>query len=56
MSIKKIVQEATDKNVLGFEQAVKEELSKRIALALEAKMGCSGDKKNDYHPEEESSQ
>lgn len=38
MSIKTIVKEAVDKNALGFEAAVKEELRSRIALALEAKM------------------
>lgn len=44
MSVKTLIQEAINKNALGFEEALKEELRDRIALALEAKMnGESGD-------------
>ena len=38
MSIKTLIQEAINKNALGFEEALKEELRNRIGLALEAKM------------------
>jgi hypothetical protein len=38
MTVKKIIEEAMDKNALGFETALKEELRERIRLALEAKM------------------
>jgi len=38
MSVQAIIKEAMNKNPLGFEEALKEELSARIAVALEAKM------------------
>lgn len=38
MSVQQIVKEAMDKNPTAFEEALKEELSARIALAIEAKM------------------
>jgi hypothetical protein len=38
MSIETVVKEAFNKNPLGFEKALKEELRARVALALEAKM------------------
>lgn len=38
MSIDTIIKEAFNKNPLGFEKALKEELRARVALALEAKM------------------
>lgn len=48
MSVKALIQEAINKNALGFEEALKEELRDRIALALEAKMnGESGDEDED---------
>lgn len=48
MSVKTLIQEAINKNALGFEEALKEELRDRIALALEAKMnGESGDEDED---------
>jgi hypothetical protein len=52
MSVKTLVQEAMDKNALGFEATLKEELRSRIGLALEAKMKAKED--DEYHPEEES--
>lgn len=56
MTIKTLIQEAMDKNALGFEAALKEELRARVGLALEAKMkGKDEDDEGDtYHPEEES--
>lgn len=38
MTVKTLIQEAINKNALGFEQSLKEELRNRVALALEAKM------------------
>lgn len=50
MSVKTLIQEAIDKNPLGFEAAMKEELRARIGLALEAKMKSQEDE--DEEPEE----
>lgn len=52
MSVKTLVQEAMNKNALGFEEALKEELRNRISLALEAKM--NGNEEEDEEGEEES--
>lgn len=49
MSIKTLIQEAINKNALGFEEALKEELRNRIGLALEAKMKKD---ENEYGEEE----
>lgn len=49
MTVKTLIQEAINKNALGFEQSLKEELRNRVALALEAKM-----KSKDEEGEEES--
>lgn len=38
MTVKTLVQEANNKNAIGFEAALKEELRNRVGLALEAKM------------------
>lgn len=38
MSVKTLIQEAINKNALGFEEALKEELRARVAEALAAKM------------------
>ena len=38
MSVNKIIREAMDKNPLGMKEALQEELTSRVALALEAKM------------------
>ena len=38
MSVKTLIQEAVDKNALGFEAALREELRSRIALAIESKI------------------
>ena len=58
MSIKKIIQEASSKNALGFEAALKEELRARMSLALEAKMKKDEkdekDEEDGYHPDEDS--
>lgn len=46
MSVKTLIQEAMNKNALGFEMSLKEELRSRIGLALEAKMKeqeCEGE-------------
>lgn len=48
MSLKTIIKESANKNALGFEAALKEELNSRIKLAIEAKM------RNDEEGEEES--
>ena len=52
MTVKTLIQEAMDKNALGFEAALKEELRARMGLALEAKMKAKED--DEYHPDEES--
>lgn len=39
MSVQRIIQESVNKNPLGLKEAFAEELSKRVRLALEAKMG-----------------
>ena len=41
MSIQQIIKEAIEKSPLGVKEAVHEELSKRIALALESKLKIS---------------
>lgn len=51
MTVKTLIQEAINKNALGFEQSLKEELRNRVALALEAKMKS---KDEDEEGEEES--
>lgn len=51
MSIKQIIKEAADKNPLGFEDALKEELRARVALALEAKM-ADNDEEDDSDDED----
>jgi hypothetical protein len=52
MSVKTLIQEAINKNALGFEETLKEELRNRISLAIEAKMNGNNDE--DEEPEEES--
>lgn len=47
MSVKILVQEAMNKNVLGFEGPLKAELRNRISLALEAKMNDEEDSDGD---------
>lgn len=56
MSVKTLVQEAINKNALGFEAALKEELRNRIGLALEAKMNAEyqDDEDDEENGEEES--
>jgi hypothetical protein len=39
MSVQRIIQESVNKNPLGLKEAFAEELSERVRLALEAKMG-----------------
>lgn len=51
MSVKTLIQEAINKNALGFETALKEELRTRVALALEAKMKT--EEEHDDEDEEE---
>lgn len=43
MTVKTLIQEAMNKNPLGFKEAMKEELKSRIGLALEAKMKSQDD-------------
>lgn len=50
MTVKTLIQEAMNKNALGFEAALKEELRARMALALEAKM--NGDDDEDEQDDE----
>jgi len=38
MSIQKIIQEAVSKNPVGLKEALEEELAKRVAEAIEAKL------------------
>ena len=52
MTVKTIIQEAMNKNALGFEAALKEELRSRIALTIEAKM--KGQDDDDESEEDES--
>jgi hypothetical protein len=56
MALKTLIQEAMDKNALGFETALKEELRARVSLALEAKMKEAEHEEDDEEdePEEES--
>lgn len=54
MSVKTLVQEAMNKNALGFETTLKEELRARIGLALEAKMKDKDEDDGEMHPDEES--
>lgn len=51
MSVKTLIQEAMNKNALGFEAALKEELRIRMGLALEAKM--NGEDQDDEEDEDE---
>lgn len=51
MSVQQIIKEAMNKNPIAFEEALKEELSARIALALEAKM--NGDDEMDDDDEDD---
>ena len=53
MSVQAIIKEAMNKNPLGFEDALKEELRARVALALEAKMGEVEDEDEDDEDEDE---
>ena len=53
MSIKTIIQEAMEKDALGFEKALKEELRHRMSLALEAKMNGQPEDEEDEDDEEE---
>lgn len=55
MSIKTLIQEAMNKNPLAFEEALKEELSTRIALALEAKMAPSDEEDDDEECDDDES-
>ena len=52
MSIQKIIQEAVSKNPVGLKEVLEEELAKRVAEAIEAKLEESSDenklKKNIY--------
>ena len=54
MTVKTLIQEAMNKNALGFETALKEELRSRVALALEAKMkdDTNGNDSDDSSEEE----
>jgi hypothetical protein len=52
MSVRTLIQEAMNKNALGFEETLREELRNRISLALEAKM--KNDKEEEEYGEEES--
>jgi len=47
MSVKQIIQESIEKNPLGLKEALQEELSNRIRLALEAKMNEDENNDND---------
>jgi hypothetical protein len=48
MSVKTLIQEAMEKDALGFEKTLKEELRRRMSLALEAKMnGLPEDEEDD---------
>jgi dihydroneopterin aldolase len=38
MSIQKIIQEAVSKNPVGLKESLEEELAKRVAEAIEAKL------------------
>lgn len=51
MSMKTLIKEAANKNALGFEAALKEELRSRMALAIEAKM--NGEEESDDASSEE---
>lgn len=53
MSVKTLVQEAINKNALGFEAALKEELRNRIGLALEAKMNAKDEEDDEEEDEGE---
>jgi hypothetical protein len=53
MSIKEIIKEAANKNPLGFEEALKEELRARVALALEAKMSDDDEEEDDLEDDED---
>lgn len=52
MSVKTLIQEAINKDALGFKAALEEELRSRVGLAIEAKM--KGDDEEDDDCEEES--
>jgi hypothetical protein len=51
MSVRTLIQEAMNKNALGFEEALKEELRNRISLVLEAKM--NGNEEEDEEREDD---
>jgi hypothetical protein len=56
MSLKRIIREANEGNVMGFQEALGEELRSRIALALEAKkedMFDDEDEEDEMDDEEE---
>ena len=55
MALKTLIQEAMDKNALGFETALKEELRARVSLALEAKMKEAEHEEDDEDESEEES-
>jgi len=56
MSVQAIIKEAMNKNPLGFQEALKEELRARVALALEAKMSDDEDEDEDDEDQDEDDQ